>query len=50
MLETWRREKLYTKFQKCEFWLERIQFLGLVIDSNGISVDPTKVEVVINEE
>lgn len=38
------------KFSKYEFWLERVQFLGHVIDKDGISVDPVKVEAVINWE
>ena len=46
MLETLRKEKLYAKFTKCEFWLEKVQFLGHVIDKDGISVDPAKVEAV----
>ncbi|GJS77651.1 putative reverse transcriptase domain-containing protein [Tanacetum coccineum] len=36
--------KLYSKFSKCEFWLSKVQFLGHVIDSEGIHVDPTKIE------
>ena len=47
-LEALRREKLYAKFSKCKFWLERVQFLGHVIDKDGISVDPSKVEAVIS--
>ncbi|GJR62242.1 putative reverse transcriptase domain-containing protein [Tanacetum coccineum] len=39
-----RKEKLYAKFSKCEFWIPKIQFLGHVIDSRGIHVDPTKIE------
>ncbi|GJV49676.1 putative reverse transcriptase domain-containing protein [Tanacetum coccineum] len=38
------KEELYAKFSKCEFWLSKIQFLGHVIDSEGIHVDPTKIE------
>ncbi|CAA0841725.1 Uncharacterized mitochondrial protein AtMg00860, partial [Striga hermonthica] len=43
VLETLRREKLYAKFSKCEFWLERVSFLGHVITQAGIEVDPSKV-------
>ncbi|GKD07805.1 putative reverse transcriptase domain-containing protein [Tanacetum coccineum] len=39
-----RNEELYAKFSKCEFWLSNIQFLGHVIDSEGIHVDPAKIE------
>ncbi|GKF75321.1 putative reverse transcriptase domain-containing protein [Tanacetum coccineum] len=44
ILKLLREEKLYTKFSKCEFWLSKVQFLGHVIDSEGIHVDPTKFE------
>ncbi|GKF04166.1 putative reverse transcriptase domain-containing protein [Tanacetum coccineum] len=37
-------EKLYAKFSKCEFWILKVQFLGHVIDSRGIHVDPAKIE------
>nr|GEW25998.1 putative reverse transcriptase domain-containing protein [Tanacetum cinerariifolium] len=39
-------EELYTKFSKCEFWLSKVQFLGHVIDSEGIYVDPAKIEAI----
>ncbi|GKE78677.1 putative reverse transcriptase domain-containing protein, partial [Tanacetum coccineum] len=44
ILELFEKKELYTKFSKCEFWLSKIQFLGHVIDSEGIHVDPTKIE------
>jgi hypothetical protein len=40
--------KLYAKFSKCEFWLQKVSFLGHVLLENGISVDPTKVQEVID--
>ncbi|GJZ31872.1 putative reverse transcriptase domain-containing protein, partial [Tanacetum coccineum] len=43
-LELLKKEKLYAKFSKCEFWILKVQFLGYVIDSRGIHVDPTKIE------
>ncbi|GJR61599.1 putative reverse transcriptase domain-containing protein [Tanacetum coccineum] len=39
-----KKEELYAKFSKCEFWLPKVQFLGHVIDSEGIHVDPTKID------
>ncbi|GJU07834.1 putative reverse transcriptase domain-containing protein [Tanacetum coccineum] len=39
-----RKEELYAKFSKCEFWIPRVQFLGHVIDCQGIHVDPAKIE------
>nr|GEZ55528.1 transposon Tf2-9 polyprotein [Tanacetum cinerariifolium] len=41
-------EKLYAKLSKCEFWLREVQFLGHVINSEGIKVDPTKVNAILN--
>jgi hypothetical protein len=40
--------KLYAKFNKCEFWLEKISFLGHILTAEGIAVDPGKVEIVSN--
>ncbi|GKE15402.1 putative reverse transcriptase domain-containing protein, partial [Tanacetum coccineum] len=44
ILKLLKEEKLYAKFSKCEFWLSKVQFLGHVIDSEGIHVDPAKIE------
>ncbi|GKA83030.1 putative reverse transcriptase domain-containing protein [Tanacetum coccineum] len=44
ILELLKEEKLYAKFSKCEFWIPKVQFLGHVIDSKGIHVDPAKIE------
>nr|GEY85111.1 putative reverse transcriptase domain-containing protein [Tanacetum cinerariifolium] len=44
ILELLKIEKLYAKFSKCEFWIPRVQFLGHVLDSRGIHVDPAKTE------
>ncbi|GJV98626.1 putative nucleotidyltransferase, ribonuclease H [Tanacetum coccineum] len=44
ILELLKKEELYAKFSKCEFWLSKVQFLGHVIDSKGIHVDPAKIE------
>jgi hypothetical protein len=43
-----RAHKLYTKFSKCEFWLEKISFLGHILMAEGVAVDPRKVETVSN--
>ncbi|GJU43347.1 putative reverse transcriptase domain-containing protein [Tanacetum coccineum] len=48
VLELLRKEKLHAKFSKCEFWLREVQFLGHVINGNGIHVNPSKIEVVKN--
>ncbi|GJT76379.1 putative reverse transcriptase domain-containing protein [Tanacetum coccineum] len=44
ILELLKKEELYAKFSKCDFWLSKVQFLGHVIDSEGIHVDPAKIE------
>ncbi|GJT46242.1 putative reverse transcriptase domain-containing protein [Tanacetum coccineum] len=44
ILELLKKEQLYAKFSKCEFWIPKVQFLGHVIDSRGIHVDPAKIE------
>ncbi|GKE96331.1 putative reverse transcriptase domain-containing protein [Tanacetum coccineum] len=44
ILEFLKKEELYAKFSKCEFWIPKVQFLGHVIDSKGIHVDPAKIE------
>ncbi|GJS21280.1 putative reverse transcriptase domain-containing protein [Tanacetum coccineum] len=46
ILELLKKEELYAKFSKCEFWIPKVQFLGHVIDSKGIHVDPAKIESV----
>ncbi|GKC35277.1 putative reverse transcriptase domain-containing protein [Tanacetum coccineum] len=40
ILELLKKEELYAKFSKCDFWLSKVQFLGHLIDSEGIHVDP----------
>nr|GFC55911.1 retrotransposon protein, putative, Ty3-gypsy subclass [Tanacetum cinerariifolium] len=44
ILELLKKEELYAKFSKSEFWIPKVQFLGHVIDSQGIHVDPAKIE------
>ncbi|GJR73921.1 putative reverse transcriptase domain-containing protein [Tanacetum coccineum] len=48
VLELLKKEKLYAKFSKCEFWLREVQFLGHVINGDGIHIDPSKIEAVKN--
>ncbi|GJV35067.1 putative reverse transcriptase domain-containing protein [Tanacetum coccineum] len=50
VLELLKEEKLYAKFSKCEFWLREVQFLGHVINEDGIHVDPSKIEAIKNWE
>jgi hypothetical protein len=48
VLEKLRAHKLYAKFRKCEFWLEKVAFLGHILTVEGVVVDPEKVEAVSN--
>ena len=43
-----REHQLYAKLSKCEFWLDRVAFLGHIVSAEGISVDPAKVEAVLS--
>ncbi|GJZ94439.1 putative reverse transcriptase domain-containing protein [Tanacetum coccineum] len=50
VLSLLKQEKLYAKFSKCEFWLREVQFLGHVIKNEGIKVDPSKINAIMNWE
>ncbi|GJX36045.1 reverse transcriptase domain-containing protein [Tanacetum coccineum] len=49
ILELLKKEKLYAKFSKCDFWIRIVQFLGHLIDSQGLHVDPAKIEAMLCE-
>ncbi|GJU16314.1 hypothetical protein Tco_1144280 [Tanacetum coccineum] len=44
ILELLKKEESFAKFSKCKFWIPKVQFLGHVIDSQGIHVDPAKIK------
>ncbi|KAI3770999.1 hypothetical protein L6452_02148 [Arctium lappa] len=48
ILELLAKEKLYAKFSKWEFWIQEVQFLGHVVNAEGIKVDPAKIEAIMN--
>ena len=48
VLQILRELQLYVKFSKCQFWLDKVAFLGHVISTEGISVDPQKIEAIVN--
>ena len=48
VLQILRENQLYAKFSKCQFWLDSVAFLGHVISAEGISVDPQKIEAIVN--
>ena len=45
-----RSERLYAKFSKYDFWLREVQFLGHLVNQNGILVDPAKIEAMMSWE
>ena len=47
-MEKLRVHRLYAKFSKCEFWLEKVAFLGHILTTEEVAVDPEKVEAVSN--
>ena len=48
LLQILRERELYAKFSKYQFWLDKVAFLGNVISAEGISVDPRKIEAIVN--
>ncbi|XP_057981311.1 uncharacterized protein LOC131166757 [Malania oleifera] len=48
VLQILRERKLYEKFKKCKFWLKQVTFLGHVVSRGGITVDPSKIETVVD--
>jgi len=50
VLQRLREHQLYAKFSKCDFWLKEVPFFGHVISTEGISVDPSKVQDVLDWE
>ncbi len=48
VLQTLREKQLYAKLLKCEFWLTEISFLGHIVSTKGIKVDPNKIEAILN--
>jgi hypothetical protein len=47
VLQKLRKHRLYAKFSKCEFWLEKVSFLGHVLSKGGVAIDPSKVQDVL---
>ena len=48
ILELLKREQLYAKFSKCDFWIREVHFLGHVVNEAGIHVDPAKIDAIKN--
>ena len=50
VLQALRDHQLYVKFSKCEFWITEVRFLGHVVSTLGVSVEPEKVEAFMRWE
>ena len=48
VLQFLRDKQLYVKLMKCDFWLDKVSFLGHVVTKDSISIDPGKVDAVSN--
>ncbi|KAI3675982.1 hypothetical protein L1987_85578 [Smallanthus sonchifolius] len=48
ILELLKQEQLYAKLSKCKFYIRKVQFLGHVVNENGMHVDPSKIEAIKN--
>ena len=47
VLETLRKEQLYAKLSKCEFWLNEVSIIGYIVSKEGIRMDPKKIKVIV---
>ena len=47
-LQLLREHRLYANLNKCNFYRDRIQYLGHIILEEGISMDPDKIETIMN--
>jgi hypothetical protein len=50
VLQVLKEKRLYAKLSKCEFWLREVSFLGHVVSGDGIAVDPSKIDAVLQWE
>ncbi|KAA3460520.1 DNA/RNA polymerases superfamily protein [Gossypium australe] len=48
VLQTLRDQQLYAKFSKCEFWMSEVSFLGHIVSTSGIRVDPNKISAILD--
>ena len=48
VLQTLKEHQLYGKYSKCEFWFRSVSFLGHIISSKAVDIEPRKTEMVKN--
>ena len=50
VLQTLRENQLFTKWEKCDFWMTEVKFLGHVVSQEGVLVDPAKIDAILQWE
>lgn len=50
VLEKLREFGLYAKLEKCQFDRDKVEFLGYIISTDGISMDPAKIKTILEWE
>jgi hypothetical protein len=48
VLHTLRQHKLYENLEKCSFGMDRVYYLGYIVDQHGVHVDPDKIQVILH--
>ena len=46
VLNTLQKHRLYANLEKCSFGMTRVQYLGYIVDENGVHVDPSKIQAI----
>jgi hypothetical protein len=50
MFQRLRENKLYAKFEKCEFGVTKVEFIGHKITQEGLKMDDRKVKAILDLE
>ena len=48
VLQILREKQLFAKLIKCDFWFKEVSFLGHIVSTEGIRVDPAKIEAIVS--
>ena len=48
VLQILREKRLFAKLTKCDFWLKKVSFLGYIVSTEGIRVDPAKIKAIVS--
>ena len=48
VLRRLRKHGLFAKPEKCEFYKEKIEFLGYLLSPQGLTMDPAKIQVILD--